>query len=137
MLFRSCTTDSGCDSCGTKSGTEDGTVARTCYKWTRGGTEDAGLDCVTGGTTWQGNCRDLSGCSGSWNELDPWSNGSQANFLGDGVDWTAVPFGGGYYPSNNCCCAGGSGLNMWTLYVCSVTGAHRAVNQNYCYIPSW
>jgi hypothetical protein len=70
--------------------------------------------------------------------VDPFG-GNQDNFLGDGVNWdSAYAFLGcyGFVPSNNVTCAGGSGVNLWNLYVCNRTGARKAENQNNCCYPS-
>jgi hypothetical protein len=75
---RPCESGTDCDSCGTRTGTQDGTTARTCYQWTRSGSvTENGLACVLSvpgneeaSTTWGTNCRDLeASCSGSWSDV--------------------------------------------------------------------
>ena len=112
---RSCTRTSDCD-CSFKTGTEDGTVARDCYQWTRAGsTSEQGLACVyrtvPGGTeeqntTWAGNCRDLGACSASARtEVTAAGtyNGDAyivtASFYGDYLTKSAYPQG-----TDNCQC---------------------------------
>lgn len=81
---------------------------------------------------------DTGGC-GTWNEVSVFG-GDQNNFLGDGVNWRTdwVYLGCyGFVPSNDTSCSYGSGVNMWNLYQCSNNpSARKAVNQNYCCIPS-
>lgn len=101
---RSCTTGSGCSGCGTKTGTEDGTVDRTCYQWTRSGcTSETGLDCVTGSTTWNGNCRDTGACSGSWSSFEASSYTGPVTTLlinkNTGGDPRYIELGGYYFGS--------------------------------------
>jgi len=128
---RGCTTGAGCDSCGTKTGTEDGTVDRTCYQWTRSScTTESGLDCVTGSTTWNGNCRDTGGCSGSWVEtftLDAVSV--------PGGQVVAYGFMSGYYDYTNpyIGCGGGGILGPTALEQCSVTGSWRTKGPDICH----
>jgi hypothetical protein len=133
---RGCTTSSGCQSCGTKSRTESGSIAQTCYKWTRSGcTESNGLNCVSGSTTWSGVCSPSTGCSGSWNSVEPSTSG-RAN----GSYW--VDYAYGYDPrlivfqdysyfffDQNLCavcnCGAGENIDFYTVEKCSVTGAFR------------
>ena len=90
----SCTDASGCDSCGTKTGTK----SRTCYRYVRSGcTTTSGLSCGA-----YGSCTDLGSCSGSWTDVtasgtyDYPGHGSQAfTYVTDGYT------GAGYMYMNN------------------------------------
>lgn len=136
---RSCTTGAGCASCGTKTGTEDGTVARDCFQWTRtGSTAETGLNCVyrtvpngteEQNTSWQGNCRDTGACSGSWSTIEPSTSG-RAN----GSYWVEYAYGNDprlivfdtaayFFSDQNICavcdCYSGENFDFYTVQRCS------------------
>jgi hypothetical protein len=141
---RSCESGTGCDSCGTKTGTEDGTVYRTCRQWTRalGGTPETGLACTfdtnnneAQSTVWNGNCRDLeASCSDSWQPYYPTfeciyatgTDGANTGYYSLGL------FGWFWHGSDSGCSATAScdfsngivGADNVTR--CSVTGQNRA-----------
>ena len=142
---RSCESGTGCDSCGTKTGTEDGTTARDCYQWTRSGsTTESGLACVyrtvPGGTeeqntTWQGNCRDLeASCSDSWVETFIGYGCTYATGVGTGVSgyYSVNIFGSGNirYSDSGCSnavsCGGSYAAGSSSMTYCSTSGLWRA-----------
>jgi hypothetical protein len=143
---RPCESGSGCDSCGTKTGTEDGTVARTCNQWTRSGcTSETGLACTfdtnnneAQSTTWNGNCRDLeASCSDSWQTWGPeeifggcvlatGTDGANSGYYSLGI------FGWFWHGSDSGCsatatCNFGNGIvGADNITKCSTTGLYRA-----------
>ncbi len=141
---RSCTRTSDCD-CSFKTGTEDGTVARDCYQWTRAGsTSEQGLACVyrtvPGGTeeqntTWAGNCRDLGACSASARTTVTAAgtyNGDAyivtATFSGDVLTKSAYPQG-----TDGCQC---NQTRAYTITLCgstyTITDAGCALTAAFC-----
>ena len=137
-----CTTDSGCESCGTRNGWEDGTVAQTCYRWTRDATVHNNLNCVTGGTTWQGNCRDTGACSGSWVTVTVENSGRP-----DGNYWVDYAYGNSPRLINfnsmyaftdvdgcNVCNCPAENTAFYDIQRCTVTGAYRWTSMTCYYV---
>ena len=140
-VTRACESGTGCDSCGTKTGTEDGTVSRTCYQWTRtGSTSETGLACTfdtnnneAQSTVWNGNCRDLeASCSDSWSNVT-------ATGTFNGVAYTGfTAYLGGYYmyktacPTGGLCaaaCDAGTIYESFRAYYCTTTATYRVTNE--------
>jgi hypothetical protein len=132
---RTISTASGCDSCGTRTYIEDGTVYRTCRQWTRalGGTTETGLACTfdtnnneAQSTTWNGNQRNFSACSHSWTYVDHFTGPS--TIVVGGVTYNATVYGYSNYASCAYC-----QIDTWDAEVCNASGSpvYRLVNY-YC-----
>lgn len=121
----SCTNASGCDSCGTKNGTQ----YRTCYRYVRSGcTTTNGLSCGS-----YGSCTDLGACSDSWIETFTWGPVTAYDPSYGNINVEFSFYVGAYIFSSYFSCGGGSGLlGPTALYYCSVTGAWRTSGSYVC-----
>lgn len=117
----SCTDSSGCDDCGTKTGSRAGTKYRTCNKWTRGSTVHL-TDCGEYGTCNDGGgaCGSLGPCSGTRTYYS--STGTY-----DGISYTAFEDSLGFstYLRRTADGTGGCGCDSyyaWSVSYCTLTG---------------
>jgi hypothetical protein len=150
-VTRSCESGTGCDSCGTRTGTEDGTVYRTCRQWTRalGGTPETGLACTfdtnnneAQSTVWQGNCRDLeASCSELFQNITTYGSNCYTETYGSRcytgfkefdlfnetiyMYWEGDKHGGGV--GANCGGGGGDIVYGFARMLCESTGAIKIV----------
>lgn len=95
-----------CDSCGTN------TKVVTTVTYTKTG-------CPTYTRSSETSC---TGCTGSWNFIDPFSGSSPSSVSVGGVTYNQSLYGYTDYSSCGYC-----QINAWDLYQCSATSAYRVV----------
>lgn len=129
----SCTDSTGCDGCGTKTGTK----YRTCYRYVRSGcTTTSGLSCGS-----YGSCGELGGCSDSWTSANifsptcyPLTNGTHPYAAGSIFGWL-------YYTDSGCqnaiaSCQSGGLIGPENVEYCSTSGLYRVTGTDQCIYPS-
>ena len=130
-----------CDSCGTNNGTNTtATQTRSCYTWTRTGSNTSGYYNSNGTTPCDatytacsgGTCDGCIGCSGDW--VDYTATGCYTETYGYQCYTGFQEFFGSYYmywnsnPQNSGACSG-SYYYGFTREYCSVSASYRIVPQ--------